>query len=208
MRSLTLSVPQPGHHNLENAAAAALAALAIGVDPGAVQALLPRFPGVARRFEIVGTTARGIRVVDDYAHNGAKIAATLAAAQSGSERVLAVFQPHGFGPARFLRAELCELLPRTLRARDRFCYSEIFYAGGTTTRDISSRDLVGDLPASLCCGYAADHAGVVDWVRSEARPGDTVLLMGARDPDLPRLARAVYAALDGGPGREEPVTRA
>ena len=91
--------------------------------------------------------------------------------------------------------ELCELLPRTLRPRDRFCYSEIFYAGGTITRDISSRDLAGDVPASLCCGYAADHAGVVEWVRSEARPGDTVLLMGARDPELPGLARAVYAAL-------------
>jgi UDP-N-acetylmuramate--alanine ligase len=195
MRSLTLTVPQPGHHNLENAAAAALAALAIGVDAGTVQELLARFPGVARRFEVVGTTSRGIRVIDDYAHNGAKIAAAIAAAQAGAERVVAVFQPHGFGPARFLRAELCELLPRSLRPRDRFCYSEIFYAGGTISRDISSRDLVGDVPASLCCGYAADHAGVVEWVRSEARPGDTVLLMGARDPELPGLARAVYAAL-------------
>jgi UDP-N-acetylmuramate-alanine ligase len=195
MRTLTLTVPQPGRHNLENAAAAALAALAIGVDVDTVQRLLARFPGVARRFEVVGTTARGIRVVDDYAHNGAKIAAALAAAQSESERVIAVFQPHGFGPARFLRAELCELLPRTLRPRDRFCYSEIFYGGGTITRDISSRDLAGDVPASLCCGYATDHAGVVEWVRSEARSGDTVLLMGARDPELPRLARAVYAAL-------------
>jgi len=195
VRTLELRVPQPGRHNLENAAAAALAGLAIGLDAATVQSLLARFPGVARRFEVVGTTARGIRVVDDYAHNGAKIAATVAAAQAGSERVVAVFQPHGFGPARFLRAELRELLPRTLRSQDRFCYSEIFYAGGTIRRDISSRDLMADLPTTLGCGYAADHAGVVDWVRSEARPGDTVLLMGARDPELPRLARAVYSAL-------------
>ena len=50
-------------------------------------------------------------------------------------------------------------------------------------------------PAALRAGYAENHAAVVDWVAREARPGDTVLIMGARDPDLPALARAVYAAL-------------
>jgi len=194
-REIVVRVPQPGRHNADNAAAAALGALAIGVDAGTVQTLLARFPGVARRFEIVGTTSRGIRVVDDYAHNGAKIEATLAAAQAGADRVIAVFQPHGFGPARFLRPELAEMLPRLLRPHDRFCYAEIFYAGGTTARDIGSRDLVADLPAQLRCGYAADHRAVVEWVCGEARPGDTVLVMGARDPELPRLARSVYAAL-------------
>jgi UDP-N-acetylmuramate-alanine ligase len=193
--SLVLDVPQPGLHNLENAAAAALVALDLGIAPATVATLLARFPGVARRFEVIGVTAGGVRVVDDYAHNGAKIAATLAAAQAGAERVIAVFQPHGFGPARFLRAELAEMLPRLLRPADRFCYAEIFYAGGTTARDIGSRDLVGDLPAALRCGYALDHEGVVEWVCGEARPGDTVLIMGARDPELPRLARSVYSAL-------------
>jgi UDP-N-acetylmuramate--alanine ligase len=156
---------------------------------------LARFPGVARRFEVVGTTASGIRVVDDYAHNGEKLRAALTTAQAGASRVVAVFQPHGFGPARFLRPELRELLPALLRSGDRFCYSEIFYAGGTVAKDISSRALSADLPAALGCGYAADHDAVRHWVLAEARPGDTVLVMGARDPDLPRLARAIYASL-------------
>jgi UDP-N-acetylmuramate--alanine ligase len=192
---LVLDVPQPGRHNLENAAAAALIALELGVAPATASALLARFPGVARRFEVIGVTASGIRVVDDYAHNGEKLRAAIVAAQSGAERVLAVFQPHGFGPARFLRPELREMMPRILRPQDRLCYSEIFYAGGTVARDVSSRMLGDDLPAALGCGYAADHAAVVDWVRGAARPGDTVLLMGARDPDLPTLARTVFAAL-------------
>jgi UDP-N-acetylmuramate--alanine ligase len=194
-RTLALTVPQPGRHNLENAAAAALGALAIGVDAATVQALLARFPGVARRFEVIGTTAGGIRVVDDYAHNGAKIAAAIAAAQAGAGRVVAVFQPHGYGPARFLRADLRELLPRVLRPQDRFCYAEIFFAGGTIARDISSRDLAADAAPAIGCGYAAHHADVVAWVRSEARPGDTVLVMGARDPELPGLSRAAFNAL-------------
>jgi UDP-N-acetylmuramate--alanine ligase len=192
---LALDVPQPGRHNLDNAAAAILVALELGIPADSAVTELARFPGVARRFEVIGTTAVGIRVVDDYAHNGEKLRAAITTAQAGSERVLAVFQPHGFGPARFLRPELRELLPRILRPRDRFCYAEIFYAGGTVARDVSSQMLAADLAPELHCGYAADHAAVVEWVLHTACPRDTVLVMGARDPSLPALARRVFSAL-------------
>jgi UDP-N-acetylmuramate--alanine ligase len=179
----------PGAHNVDNAAAAALVALALGVSAAAIERALPRFPGLARRFEVVGDTTRGIRVVDDYAHNVEKLRAAVAAAQHGCERLLAVFQPHGFGPARFMRADLADLWPRVLRPPDRLCYAEIYYAGGTTARDISSAALAGDLPAALDCAAARDHDAVVAWAAREARPGDTVLVMGARDPRLPPRAR-------------------
>jgi UDP-N-acetylmuramate--alanine ligase len=192
--AVALDLPHPGLHNLENAAAAVMVAIELGIDADEVSGLLALFPGVARRFEVVGTTATGIRVVDDYAHNGEKLRAALTTAQAGG-RVLAVFQPHGFGPARFLRPELKTLLPSILRPHDRFCYAEIFYAGGTVAKDISSRALAEDLPAHLRCGYAADHEAVRQWVVAEAQPGDTVIVMGARDPDLPRLARSIHAAL-------------
>ena len=192
---VTLDLPQPGLHNLENAAAAAVVAVELGIDPDGVTRLLANFPGVSRRFEVIGVTSAGIRVVDDYAHNGEKLRATLATAQAGSGRIVVVFQPHGFGPARFLRPELRTLLPGILRPEDRFCYAEIYYAGGTVAKDISSRMLAADLPAILRCGHAADHAAARQWVAAEAQPGDTVLVMGARDPDLPRLARAVFATL-------------
>jgi UDP-N-acetylmuramate-alanine ligase len=188
---VTLNVPQPGLHNLENAAAAALVALELGMAPAAIERLLPRFPGVARRFERVGMSGSGIQVIDDFAHNAEKIRAAVSTAQASAPRIIAVFQPHGFGPARFLRSELRELLPALLRPADRFCYAEIFYAGGTVTRDLSSRDLAQDIGVA----YAPDHAAVVRWVAGQARPGDTVLLMGARDPELPRLARAIFGAL-------------
>jgi UDP-N-acetylmuramate--alanine ligase len=192
--TVALDLPQPGLHNLENAAAAALVAIELGIDPDEVAALLARFPGVARRFEVVGVTASGIRVVDDYAHNGEKLRAALTTAQAAG-RVVALFQPHGYGPARFLRPELKALLPTLLRSEDRFCYAEIFYAGGTVARDISSRALAEDLPAHLRCGYAPDHDAAHRWAVAEARPGDTVIVMGARDPDLPRLARTIHDAL-------------
>jgi UDP-N-acetylmuramate--alanine ligase len=197
-RDVVLDVPQPGVHNLENAAAAAMVALELGLEPSTIAALLKRFPGVARRFEVVGTTSNGIRVVDDYAHNGEKIRAAITTAQAGASRVVAVFQPHGFGPARFLRPELRELLPHVLRPRDRFCYAEIFYAGGTVAKDISSQVLAADLPREMRCGYARDHEAARQWVLSEVRAGDTVLIMGARDPELPRLARSLFYALHAG----------
>lgn len=196
---LALDVPQPGLHNLENAAAAALVALELGVAPAVVEGALRLFPGVSRRFELIGTTATGIRVVDDYAHNGAKIRAAVTTAQAGCARLLAVFQPHGFGPARFLRGELAALLPALLRPGDRFCYAPIFYAGGTVARDVSSRILAEDLPPHLDCAAPANHAGVHRWVLEKAQPGDTVLIMGARDPELPRLARAIFDTLAAAP---------
>jgi UDP-N-acetylmuramate--alanine ligase len=76
----------------------------------------------------------------------------------------------------------------------------VYYAGGTVTRDVTGRVLADDLPTAVRCGHAKDHAAVVRWVMTEARSGDTVLLMGARDPDLPRLAQVIYAALAGRAG--------
>ena len=192
---LAIDLPQPGAHNLENAAAAAAVAIELGLAPAAIAAALATFPGVSRRFEVVGTTPEGIRVVDDYAHNGDKIRAAILAAQAGCERLVAVFQPHGYGPARFLRPELQALLPSLLRPQDRFCYAEIFYAGGNVTKDLSSRDLAEDLPYRMRCAYAADHQAVLHWTAETAIPGDTVLIMGARDPELPKLARAVAEVL-------------
>ena len=83
--------------------------------------------------------------------------------------------------------------PRTqaLAARDpapprtASCYAEIYFAGGTVAKDISSRDLAQDLPAHLGrLRLCQDHQAVLGWVAERALPGDTVLVMGARDPDL------------------------
>ncbi len=192
---LTLSLLHPGAHNLENAAAAAVIAIELGLAPTAVAAALATFPGVARRFEVVGITDTGIRVVDDYAHNADKISAAVRAAQAGADRVVAIFQPHGFGPARFLRPELKALLPTLLRPNDRWCYTNIFYAGGSVAQDIHSRDLAGDLPPELLAIHADDRQELLSWLCEQAGAGDTVLLMGARDPDLPALARAIHDVL-------------
>ncbi len=190
-----IDFPQPGLHNLQNACAAMAVLAQLGVDLSAAAAAIANFPGVARRYQHVGTSEDNIRVIDDYAHNADKIRAVITAAQLSCDRLIAVFQPHGFGPARFLRPELKDLLPKILREQDSFCYAPIFYAGGTVAKDISSEDLAADLGPAQRVYAAVDQQALLNWVSEQAIPNATVLLMGARDPSLPALAKAMLAVL-------------
>jgi UDP-N-acetylmuramate--alanine ligase len=194
-------LPVPGRHNVENALAALAACAALGVPLAALVEPLADFQGVARRFQVVGTRA-GVTVVDDFGHNPAKVAASIRAAhlrvQASAGRVLAVFQPHGFGPLKFLRADFVEAFAAELAPRDRLWFLEVFYAGGTAARDISSADVIADLAAR---GVAAELAPSREWLASrlaaEAQAGDLILVMGARDPSLTDLARTLLDRMDG-----------
>src|SRR5262249_25426821 len=138
------TLPVPGRHNVENALAAIAACRAAGVALDAMAAPLAAFRGVARRFQSLGR-AHGIEVIDDFAHNPAKIAAAIATARLRSTRILAVYQPHGYGPTRFLREDFVETFATRLSPGDHLWLLEIFYAGGTAVRDFSAADLVREI---------------------------------------------------------------
>lgn len=189
----------PGRHNVENALAALAACRALGVPLADMAGPLAQFQGVARRFQVLGTCG-GVTVVDDFGHNPAKVAASLRTARLRTEaaggRVLAVFQPHGFGPLKFLRGELVDAFTEGLGPADHLWFLEVFYAGGTVTRDISSGDVVGDLVArGLAAEVAPSREELVLRLMAEARPGDLILVMGARDPSLTDFARGILDAL-------------
>lgn len=190
-------LPAPGAHNAFNAVAATAAAIQTGVTVEQCQEGLRSFHGVARRFQSHGIV-RGVEVIDDFAHNPHKIEAALRTAQIRAPRVLAVFQPHGFGPTRFIREELVETAARALRPRDIFWMLEIFYAGGTATKDLSSADIIVDMRRrGVDARFAATRSNLVEEVAKEATSGDLVLVMGARDPSLPDLCRAILELLPG-----------
>jgi UDP-N-acetylmuramate--alanine ligase len=190
----TLSVP--GRHNVANALAAIAAARALDLPLEDMVAPLANYQGVGRRFETVGT-AHGVEVVDDFAHNAEKIAASLRTAQARSARVLAIYQPHGYGPTRFLRKDFVDTFAKVLRPQDRIFMLEVFYAGGTAVRDFSAADIVVEIEAK---GRAAEFAPSREWLRdriaAEARPGDLVLVMGARDPTLTEFAKNIVTAIE------------
>ena len=138
-----------------------------------------------------------IRVIDDFAHNPDKIAATLRAAALLNSRLVVVFQPHGFGPTRFLREELVDSLAAGTSNRDVIFLPEIFYAGGTTTRDISSRDLVQSIAArGRDARYGESKDAILKPLVAETRPGDTVVVMGGRDDTLTLFCRKIVQLLE------------
>jgi len=189
-------LPVPGRHNVENALAAIACCLTVGVELESMVAPLGAFRGVGRRFQSLGI-ASGVEVVDDFAHNPAKIAAAIETARRRAQRVLAVYQPHGFGPTRFLRADFVKTFSSALAPDDRLWLLEIFYAGGTAQRDFSAADIAAEIAA---CGrgaeFAASREKLIARVAAEARAGDLVLVMGARDPSLTELGKAILAALE------------
>jgi UDP-N-acetylmuramate-alanine ligase len=188
-------LPVPGRHNLENALAAIAACRALGVAPEAMAAPLAAFRGVGRRFQSLGR-ANGIEVVDDFAHNPAKVEAAIATAHGRARRVLAVYQPHGYGPTRFLRPHFVDAFAASLGPDDRLWLLEVYYAGGTARRDFSAADIVAEIAArGVRADFAPSREALVEAIAAVGRPGDLVLVMGARDPSLTDLAKAILEAV-------------
>jgi UDP-N-acetylmuramate--alanine ligase len=196
---VNFNVPTPGRHDALNALAALAAGRVAGLPLATMAPPLAAFGGVARRFQSLGT-AGGIEVIDDFAHNPDKLRAALATARAraGDGRLLAVFQPHGYGPTRFLWDDLIAAFAAQLRADDVLWLPEIFYAGGSAVRDIGSDGLAAAITAAgRDARHVADRALLPAAICAEARPGDLILVMGARDPSLTDLGRAILRALPG-----------
>jgi UDP-N-acetylmuramate--alanine ligase len=188
-------LPVPGRHNVENALAAIAACRTLGLALADMVAPLAGFKGVGRRFQSLGRV-RGIEVVDDFAHNPAKIEAALETAHRRAKRVLAIYQPHGYGPTRFLRADFVKSFGSALAPEDHVWLLEIFYAGGTAARDFSAADIVAEIAAlGRHAEFAASREALIARIKAEAREGDLVLVMGARDPSLTELARRILSEL-------------
>ncbi len=188
-------LPVPGMHSVLNALGAIAAGLTLEIPLEGLAAPLGGFQGVGRRFQSLGVVG-GVEVVDDFAHNPSKLSAAFATARPRARRIVAVFQPHGFGPTRFLRDHLIATLARELGERDRLWMLEIFYAGGTAERNVSSAELVEGVRArGRQAELAPSRAELVKSIAEDARPGDLVLVMGARDPTLSDLALAILEAL-------------
>jgi len=185
--ALTLKVP--GRHNLYNALAAIAAASAAGVAVANAVEALGTFGGLARRFDIVGTSAAGITVIDDFGHNPDKVSATLATLKAHPGRVIAFFQPHGYGPLRQMGHELAEVMARMLGPEDVTILCDPVYFGGTVDRTQGSERIVHLIEAAGgSAEYIPDRADCGTRIARIAQPGDRIIVMGARDDTLPGFA--------------------
>lgn len=185
----------PGRHNVSNALAAIGACVAAGVPVGEAAAALGGFLGLRRRMELVGE-AGGVSVIDDFGHNPDKIAATLDALHAFRGRLLLLFQPHGFGPLKMMGRELVRTFAEKMAADDLLVMPDPVYQGGTVTREVGSEDIVrGVVGAGRDARHVADRAEAARALVAEARAGDRVVVMGARDDTLSLLAEGMVREL-------------
>ncbi|RIJ67364.1 UDP-N-acetylmuramate--alanine ligase [Brevundimonas sp. LPMIX5] len=192
-RAATLNVP--GAHNVANALAALGAVRALGVDMDQAVAALETFSGIRRRLEVVGTQG-GVTVIDDFAHNPDKIAATLKTLHAFDGRLLILFQPHGFGPLKLMQQAFIEGFAGLMRPDDVLLMPEPVYYGGTTDRSVGSEDIAaGVRVAGRQAQALATRADCGDRIVDIARPGDRVVVMGARDDSLSTFAAELLTRL-------------
>ncbi len=191
-----LSLNVPGRHNLSNALAAIAGAVAAGVPVGTAVAALGSFAGLARRFDILGTSASGVTVIDDFGHNPEKCAATLRTLRQHPGRVIAFFQPHGYGPLRQMGAELAETFARELATDDITILCDPVYFGGTVDRSEGSARIVAMIAdAGGTAEYIPDREECGARIADLAQPGDRIVIMGARDDTLTEFARDILRLL-------------
>ncbi|MGN7932587.1 Mur ligase family protein [Sphingopyxis sp. 22461] len=185
----------PGRHNAANALAAIAATHAAGTTVAQAVEALADFAGLARRYEVLGQ-AGGVTVIDDFAHNPDKVAATLAAVSELPGRALIFFQPHGYGPLRQMGKELAASFAAGMRPDDKLFVCDPVYFGGTVDRSIGSEALVADIVAGGADAVhlttrAACGAAMLD----EAKAGDRILILGARDDTLTEFGRELLGKL-------------
>ena len=186
----------PGLHNLSNALAAIAGAHAAGVSVAKATTALSSFKGLARRFDIIGTSPSGITVIDDFGHNPEKCRATLRTLKSHPGRVIAFFQPHGYGPLRQMGRELAETFVQELDPDDIAIICDPVYYGGTVDRSEGSERIVqlirGDGGRAE---YIPTREGCAALITTLAHSGDRIVVMGARDDTLTDFARDLLAQL-------------
>lgn len=186
----------PGDHMVQNLTASIAVCKKIGISINEIKKAVATYGGIGRRFDIY-KGPNGIRVIDDYAHNPEKIKAAVSTAQKLSDKVTAIFQPHGFGPTRFLFHELVEVFQQTMRKNDSLIIMPIYYAGGTVAKDISSEDLAEAISVKFDNVSAPkNREDIPALISKDSSSNDLIISMGARDPSLPLFAQSVVKELE------------
>jgi UDP-N-acetylmuramate--alanine ligase len=174
---LGMVLPMPGNHNVSNALAAIAVSRHLGMKAEEIREALKNFKGVNRRFTRVGVI-NGVTIIDDYAHHPVEIAAVLSAAKQATKgRVLAVHQPHRYTRLHDLFEEFCACF----NDADVVGISDIYAAGEAPIAGADRDNLVAGLVAHghRNARSVADEAALVEFVKSECKPGDLLVCLGA-----------------------------
>jgi UDP-N-acetylmuramate--alanine ligase len=194
----TITLRAPGGYNVQNAIAAAAVAMELGIDYRYVKSGLEEYRGISRRFEVHKNN--GFMVVDDYAHHPTEVKATLSAARASTDRrIIAVFQPHRYTRTHFLHEEY----GKAFDDADIVVVTDIYSAGETPIENVCSGLVVDSILRNS--GVRVEEVGDLDkaitWLKSEVRPGDIIITLGAGD--VTRVAEALASDTELWPEAQE-----
>jgi len=194
-KSADIALQIPGEHNVANGLAAIAAAGALGVDLETAAVALSAFTGVKRRMDVLGQAA-GVTVIDDFAHNPDKIAATLDTLHAYPGRLLMMFQPHGYGPLKLMGDAFVDCFATRMSADDLLVMTPPVYFGGTADRSVGSEEIAAAIAVrGRNAAAMPDRLACAGRLLELARPGDRILVMGARDDSLSTFAGELLAQL-------------
>lgn len=184
----------PGMHNIANALASIALCHSLGFDLKKIAIALESFKGIGRRLQKIGSIGE-LSVYDDFAHNPEKIEATLQTFQEHlkpNQRLLVMFQPHGFAPTRMLKNGFIKAFSDGLKNNDIVLLPEIFYAGGTAVKDISSNDLAQGIKNNgKQALFFQNRNEIKEYLINNFQKTDTIIIMGARDDTLTSFAKEI-----------------
>ncbi len=186
-KRINLALPSPGLHMAMNAVSVLATLDILGLYSPDCHKYISSFGGVWRRFNIKGNLPSGALIIDDYAHNPEKIGSCIRTAKEiTAGRIFAVFQPHGFGPLKFMKDNLFKELEKIISKEDKFILLPVFYAGGTTSFSPTSEEVVSEFDSrggnNFMFFKTRDH--LEKYLKAETCANDTVVILGARDNSL------------------------
>ncbi len=182
----------PGEHNVYNALAALCVADNMGIAVDSAIAGLEKFTGIHRRLQFLGCTQNNVTIIDDFAHNPDKLAASLQTLKNFEGRLVILFQPHGFAPLQLMGKEMAQVFGRFLGKDDVLCIPEVYYAGGTVDRSVTSKDFVEMIKHEGVrhASWFETRLSIKPYIDDILRSGDRLVVMGARDDTLTDFAKS------------------
>ena len=136
----------PGFHNMENAIAATLVAMKLGINENVIRKALASFTGVKRRFEFI-IKKNDLVYIDDYAHHPTEIEAFLTSlkAMYKGRKITVVFQPHLFTRTR----DFAEGFSKSLSLADEVLLMDIYPAREEPIPGVTSDMLFANITSKV-----------------------------------------------------------
>jgi UDP-N-acetylmuramate--L-alanine ligase len=191
LHGVNFKLSLPGKHNLYNALSCIALLSEMRISLKDIAEALFAFSGLDRRFDIYLNNGKNL-VIDDYAHNPHKVLCLMESIKKICQGICYIFQPHGFGPTRLMKQGYIDVFIKNLRKEDHLILLPIYYAGGTSLKDISSEDLLNGIKAA---GKPVEVLHERSLLFNRLKEWNNYVVFGARDESLAEFAREIALRL-------------